>query len=258
MTISLNFSQLVSFSLACLVMACSSSTSVAPPGGTSGQGGNQGGQSAGGNAQAGTNTAGGSSQGGASTQGGASGQSSAGGSSAGSSGAAGLGGYDPSGVCPQACARLKTCNAEVDVEACSAQCQKEILGEGYLIPEMANDYFTLVRDISEENVCGFLVNETHWLDKWKPFAKPENKFETLKEQDVFQPCVEAMTKCDGETPVPTHESFCLFSFYKYNVSRREEIKPCFASKCLDLNYCISQHQTGLWQPWLAGVPKPTE
>lgn len=222
--------------------ACSSSnSSQVSQGGASGQGGSaaQGGAQAGGQ---------GGAQGGTSPQGGAS----SGG--AGSSGEGGQPGYDPTSLCPQACAALLACNDAFDAPACEAQCTKELTGTGFLIPEMANDYFSFIRDApSSTYQCSFLNTDFLWTKTWSAGIATLAKYDSLKEQELIAQCTAVQVKCDGETQQIVHKSHCVLYYYIYNTPTRDEIKNCLAGKCIDLQYCIGNNQLST-RPWLAGGP----
>ncbi len=191
---------------------------------------------------------------GAAPQAGSGGVSAGAGGGAGSAGqpSAGAAGYDTS-LCSEACARAVDCKG-ADVAACEAQCVKELTGEGYLIPELANDFFLGLRDIEPGKECGYKFG-IYW-DKWAPSAEPKGKYDTLLEQNVLMECFDAFRKCNGEVTPADNKYDCIVQYYRYNKDRREKIKPCFAEKCPNKEYCAEPYQL-LDQPWL-DLPKPTK
>lgn len=211
---------------------CSSNPSTTSPDGSSGQAGAGGDvSSAGAAGQAGTGPSAGA--GGESGQGGA--------------------GYDVS-ICPEACGRLTSCEGNVDIPACEAQCKKELQGEGHLIPEIANDFFLSLKNVDSGKECGYLNGSYIYWSKWAPISEPKGKYDKLLEQNILMECSDALFKCTQSVDISEHKSTCVYAYYRYNTDMRMKIKPCFELKCPDPGYCATQFiQQG--EPWL-GQPVP--
>jgi hypothetical protein len=158
-------------------------------------------------------------------------------------------------LCQQACDRVKNCG-QVDLGACETQCGKELLGEGYLIQEIARDYFLTLKDF-KENECTYKMG-AYW-EKWGPNKGNSSKFDVLLEQDEFQACMTHENKCDGETPLMARQADCMSGYYQWNKEIRAKLKPCYSiPKCLDRIGCLFEGFPSLpeQEPWLAGVPDP--
>lgn len=187
---------------------------------------------------------------------GSAGQAGNGGSapSAGFGGESGQGGaiYDTS-VCPEACGRLASCEVSVvDIPVCEAQCKKELTGEGFLIPEMGNDFFVSLKNAEPGQECSFLVG--YYWDKWSPSSAPKGKYDKLLEQDVLMECHDALSNCDKATPSSDYKAQCIIMYYRYRKEKRQEIKPCFDLKCPAPESCVTQISYGMKELWL-GQPE---
>jgi hypothetical protein len=135
----------------------------------------------------------------------------------------------------------------VDPAACEKQCLLEVTGQGYLIPEIAIDFFTtLGGDPAAVDPSYKDVHRCYWFSnyssKWGASFPPKNKYATLKDQGVLKECVENRFKCNGESSKETHSYFCIIEYYKYNQWKREEIKPCYAMGCWEMKGCVDGRQ----------------
>lgn len=224
------------FSLSFFLLACSSSSPSSPAQGGSSQ--NQGGAS----------PIEGGAAGSAGEVAGSAGQNLAGasGGNAGNSGGEGGQGSDLAKLCADSCGLLKDC-PNADMLGCETQCLKEVTGTGYLIPEIALDFFKTLgeppQNIDPEYKEGRRCywGESYWI-KWSPASAPKGKYTTLQEQDVLNECANKFLQCDGETSKADHQASCLTDYYRYNVDRREKIKPCFALTCLDVHICVNSYR----------------
>lgn len=238
------------FSLSFHLFACSSSSPSSPAQGGSSQGGtsqNQGGTS---QSQGGTSQSDGGAAGSAGGVAGSAGQNLAGapGGNAGTSGGEGGQGPDLAKLCADSCGLLKDC-PNADTLGCEAQCLKEVTGTGYLIPEIALDFFKTLGEPPQniepqyKEIHRCYWDKNYWI-KWSPASAPKGKYTNLKDQEVLNECADKRFQCDGEASKADHQAYCLGEYYRYNTDRREKIKPCYALACLDVGICVKSHQLG--------------
>ncbi len=170
----------------------------------------------------------------------------------GEAGQAGATGYDVA-ICPEACGRLPACEeVPVNVESCVAQCQKELQGEGWLIPELANDFFLSLKNVEPGEECHFYGGGKSYWRKWAPISEPKGKYDTLLEQDVLMECFDATFRCEKSEPASDRKASCIMLYYRYNRPIREVLKSCFQLPCPDPSSCLGNYTFNLPQsePWL--------
>lgn len=169
-----------------------------------------------------------------------------GGDGGGSGGSGGSSTDDP--TCVAACDVVRTCDTTLDVAACRTQCAKELGGQGYLIPEIANDVYQQLITAGDDPKCYYSKSDYGWL-LWE---KDSAFLDALAEQDLMAQCVTASARCDGGNP--NDRPGCLMSFYRYNSDRRAQIETCFDLPCsmTEPRSCFVSKQVG-GHPWIAGV-----
>ncbi len=155
-------------------------------------------------------------------------------------------GIDP--VCVAACATVRTCYAELDEPACQRQCSIERTGGGYLIPEIATQYFQILADAGSDPDCA-QTYFGHWrLD----VLNPSGYELVVDDQATLQECFDATVKCTGSGTEATLAS-CFMTYYRYNTPYREKIRACFPYQgsieaCVQQEECIcgNQFQDHAW------------
>lgn len=226
----------------CLIAfaACGSSSSDGPSTVVGGQGGTTAGQ--GGGTTAGT---GGTAAGQGGTAAGQGGSTEEGGSGGGEL-------KEAQTLCEGACNRIAACTGEitytVDLPACTAQCVKEVTGEGSLIQEIAVQFYVGMKDSAE----GCDYPRDGLSPYWNSFYSEPEQIKKLKEyNEIILPCVEMLWDCYyGEKD--SYEPGCFRHYYRYNTERRQSIKECFAKPCPDRNYCTGE-QSPKSQIWIDGI-----
>ena len=154
-------------------------------------------------------------------------------------------------VCPGACETVRTCVAETDVNACEAQCAKELTGTGYLIPYLALPFFESLRDTKPQYACVHLDGNDTW---------EKMHWEVTKDKDQFEECRAAMIRYYGGDDNEGFSHYCYEGFYILNQPIRDTIRPCFATSvpANEIRTCVESHdprQRGAPPPWIAGVPR---
>ncbi len=181
-------------------------------------------------------------------------ESAGGGGVGASGGTGGEAGTTTSPLCRDACAVTLSCDPAADTAACETQCEKEVAGQGHLIPEIAKDYFGQFAALSDDKDCLYSKGGNAWR-KWSD--DPTN-FSKLAEQSVLEDCRIKYSVCrDPGGSVDGNRGACFFGFYRHNVALREKLWPCLDLACSfkEPQKCINDLQpTG--EPWLAGVEQP--
>lgn len=154
-------------------------------------------------------------------------------------------------ICRNGCALLPECDPAADTSACEAQCEQELLGNGYLIPHVARAYFKRLGEVEEEP-CNYVNGRV--FGEW--YAFPERIDEFLEQPDVMAECTEAAEQCDGPLGIPGgYKPDCLRVFYRYNEPKRDELRKCFAKDCVAPRAeCIATAAVP-GEPWLVGIEK---
>lgn len=172
-------------------------------------------------------------------------------SSGGTGGAAGSGGMSADPLCTQACQVVLTCDSNADDEACKSQCNDELSGKGYLVPEIAKDYYQLFVNAGSDPACNYTKHQVAWQHWTLDIAN----IDQLAEPAVLDECIDKYTERWGPPQLSTngHRDFCFMGFYRYNLSTRNSIRECFSLQCdKDALGCIDgKYING--EPWLAGV-----
>jgi hypothetical protein len=153
-------------------------------------------------------------------------------------------------VCPGACETVRTCVAETDVNACEAQCAKELAGNGYLIPYVALPMFVALRDTKPDYACFNMSGGHIW---------EELQWSVTEDKDQFEECRAAMIRFYGGDDNEGFSHYCYEVFYILNQPIRDTMRPCFDSsvpmdeirKCIESHYPTKPSTT----PWIAGVPR---
>ena len=150
-------------------------------------------------------------------------------------------------ICPGACETVRQCEPTTDIAACEAQCALELLGSGYLIPYVARQVFTAIRDTTTPP-CPYVFGQSAFDDV---IAGP---FEN--DLDVLDTCRNWRAECFQVDPVVA-TNFCVMDYYRYNTPLRNQLAPCYSpeAKCGDIGICT--HAKAPKDPlWIAGVPYP--
>jgi hypothetical protein len=162
------------------------------------------------------------------------------------SGTGGTGGDLAAEVCPGACATAKTCMLDrLELAACEAQCALELAGSGYLVQEIAVQYFQSLLDAGQDTDCEWTRFGKWMLD---PTNLPAYEL-TLAEPAVLSECVDVTYPCWGP-PIEYHEEGCFMNLYRHNEARRNEVRTCFAVSCMELSECMCLKQPP-GHPWIA-------
>lgn len=150
-------------------------------------------------------------------------------------------------LCPGACAAAAECDERVEVTDCLEQCAKEIVGEGYLIPEVATQLFEFINeDVNDDNLrCQRMRYWGYWmLDPWSG----DGVEITMDDPAAIEPCVERYSFCMGQQNV---ENNCWAIYYRYNHPYRASILECLQAPCsATWSECV-YNQVPKGQPWLA-------
>ncbi len=153
-------------------------------------------------------------------------------------------------LCVAACATVRTCYAQLEESACQHRCSVELTGTGYLIPEIATQYFQLLAEAGSDPDCAL----THF-SHWRPDELNPDGFElVVEDQATLQECFDAMDFCVGSSSAATRDA-CFMLYYRYNTPYREKIRACFPYEgyfeaCMQQEECICQNQFED-QPWIA-------
>jgi hypothetical protein len=155
-------------------------------------------------------------------------------------------------ICPKACATAKSCMQArlADVSACETQCAAEISGAGYLIPEIAVQFFEALHDHDADPDCTWTLFGAWRLDP----LHPESFHLDLDEPALITECADSLHAC-YELPVPETQEACFLEYYRYNAVTRASIHDCWTEPCFtqDGNVradCLCAKQA-IGQPWIA-------
>jgi hypothetical protein len=150
-------------------------------------------------------------------------------------------------ICPGACETVRECEPTTDIAACEAQCAVELQGGGYLIPYVARQVFTAIRDTTTRQ-CAYVFGQAAFDEVMaQPFAN---------DVDVLDSCRNRRADCFQVDPFVATE-ICVIDYFRYNTPIREKIAPCFSPelKCGDIDGCA--HAKAPEDPlWIAGAPYP--
>ena len=150
-------------------------------------------------------------------------------------------------LCPGACAAAVEWDDRVQLAACLEQCAKEVTGDGYLIPEVAIQFFAFINaDTNEDGQrCWRIKTFGDWQQSpWLP-GGVEIEMEGPAANEI---CVERYGFCHDRDNV---ENVCWRIYYRYNHPLREKIRECLMAPCSPTwRFCIDDLQPE-GQPWLA-------
>lgn len=160
-------------------------------------------------------------------------------------------------LCPAACATVKTCDSSLEQGACEAQCAKELAGTGYLIQEVAVEYFQLLHDNPSDPQC-YYTNFGPWRVN---VLHPEAFTIHVNELAVLNECVDVEVPCVN-LPRQTLESGCFLGFYRFTEQQRSKVRACFthtvsAATCSAMSDCFC-NTTIPGSPWVTLPPVPPD
>ncbi len=152
-------------------------------------------------------------------------------------------------LCAKACDTVRTCDAAADLQACQTQCDKELGGTGYLIPEVAKAYFEQFAAAGDDTKCYYSRGGYAWF-KW---TKDPGAVDALAEQDLMTTCRKDLRDLLGGASADDYRADCFMSYYRYNQDRRQAIETCLSmSDPAQSDACtIDKQPKG--HPWLAGI-----
>ena len=156
-------------------------------------------------------------------------------------------------LCPAACATVKSCAGDaIDAGACEAQCAVELSGQGYLVREIAIDYFQSLRDAQTDPDC----QATHWAAWRLDPARPDLYHLHVDDPAALDECVQAVDRCFDDV-VQSFQETCFLIFYRYNLAHRDEVRACFAVPCAQWSDCTCT-ATIAGEPWVTLPPPPPQ
>lgn len=125
-------------------------------------------------------------------------------------------------LCPPACVTVKRClsNGNVDVDACRAECAKELAGQGYLNPDFAPTFFQTLGTPGED--CG-TIYFAPWMDS--P-SQPYDAGALIKDPSIQQECDDA-----AKGPCSYIVSCAFTRYYIWNTQYRAALRACWDMPC---------------------------
>jgi hypothetical protein len=109
---------------------------------------------------------------------------------------------------------------------------KEVTGEGELIQEIGEEFYTGMRDAPDG--CSYPVDgpSAYWLR----FQKDSQETSKLKDPQELNECIDALWTCYQDDK-DDYRSGCFMGQYRYNHKWRVKKKKCFEKVCPDRAVC---------------------
>lgn len=150
-------------------------------------------------------------------------------------------------LCPPACDAVKVCRPAADIDACRAQCAKELAGSGYLNPEFSKEFFQAVAQMDGGQSCGTLI-----FSPWAGDPLGGAPYDAgSHDGSILQECHDGTSRCGEQA---AYAGICFTTYYVWNKSYRDAIKACWERPCGQEGSCVTDAYAPLCGLPYVGVP----